>query len=617
MLKEIIEFMAGVKMTIVSAAFLFISLGFMIAGKQPAFDTIWLTIVISGVPIVYRAFYKLIYVHAISSPLLITTAMAAAIAIGELFAAGEVALIMAVGEILEDITVDKAKRGLGRLLELTPPEGRRICGGKESKVRMEDVQPGDILRVLPGETIPADAIIIEGNTSVNQAALTGESIPVDKSAGDMVMAGTINCFGAIDIKVSTVKDTYLQKMINLVKEAQENKAPTQKIVDRWAAILVPTAMVIALLTYFITGEIIRAVTVLVVFCPCALVLATPTSIMAAIGHATKNGVLIKSGAALEEMGRVDTIVFDKTGTLTTGEIHVANIVVFDKNISEEKLLTLAASIEALSEHALAQAVANKAKQENTALLPVKNFQVFPGRGVSGQIEGKNIFAGNMAFMRDSNIVLSDENKQQIQTLQAQGKALILLGYGDLCIGVLALTDSRRPDIENTLDLLQKENIDSIVLTGDNEAAAHFFARGLNIKHIFADLLPQNKVEKIKELQQNGRQVCMVGDGINDAPALKTANIGVAMGNIGSDIAVDAADVALINDRISSLPYLKRLSNLTIKTIKVNISISMTLNFIGIILSFYGILGPMSGAIMHNVGSVFVILNASRIYHKEI
>ncbi len=611
-------FLSSVKMTVVSAVFLLISLGFMLYDIKPAFDPAWLTVLISGTPIVFKAYNKLFLCRCVSSPLLITIAMIAAIIIGELFAAGEVALIMAIGELLEDATIDKAKRGLGRLLELTPTVGHKIFpNGEDKLVTLADIKEGDILRVLAGETIPADGVIIDGATSINQATLTGESLPVDKSVGDDVMAGTVNQFGVIDVKVSSIKNTYLQKMINLVKEAESKKAPTQKIVDKWASILVPSALVIAILTYVFTGEIIRAVTVLVVFCPCALVLATPTSIMAAIGQAAKRGVLIKSGAALEEMGRVDTAVFDKTGTLTAGEITVSDILPTAKDMSEAKLLGIAASIEKYSEHALAKAIVNKAKQEKAALSEVKNFQMLAGKGIKGELKNKLLLAGNANFIQENNIVINKNVSTIINKLRQQAKAMVVIAYDNQIIGLVGLKDIIRSETVEMVAQLNQQNITSYLLTGDNHIAASQFAEIAGIQNIAADLLPGDKVKRIEKMQNDGHVVCMTGDGINDAPALKLANVGIAMGNIGSDIAIDAADIALINDNILSVPYLKRLSILTIKTIQTNILISMTLNVIGITLSVSGILTPVTGAIMHNLGSVLVVLNAARLYDKKL
>lgn len=618
MIKEIMEFLSGVKMTIVSAVFLLISLGFMLYGVEPVFNPAWLTVLISGTPIVFKAFNRLFFCRCISSPLLITIAMIAAIIIGELFAAGEVALIMAIGELLEDATIDKAKRGLGRLLELTPTTAHKIlANGNDETVELKDVSKGDILRVLAGETIPADGVIIKGATSVNQATLTGESLPVDKTEGDGVMAGTVNQFGVIEIKVENVKNTYLQKMINLVKEAESKKAPTQKIVDKWAAILVPSALVIAVLTYILTGEIIRAVTVLVVFCPCALVLATPTSIMAAIGQAAKYGVLIKSGAALEIMGKADTFVFDKTGTLTAGKIAVSDIISFSKKLDSEQLLKISASVEKYSEHTLAKAIVKKAEEMQLSLSEVQNFVMSAGKGVSGEINNKRLIAGNVAFITQNQVKFSDDASRNIQELSHQGKALVVVGYDGELVGVIALMDTIRSQTAGVIAQLNSQHITTLLLTGDNHVAATQFAKAAGIQQVFADLLPDDKVKQIETLQQTGHIVGMIGDGVNDAPALKTANVGIAMGEIGSDIAIDAADIALINDNIESIPYLKKLSELTIKTIKTNITISMTLNLLGIVLSVYGILTPVTGAIMHNLGSVLVVLNAARLYDKKL
>ncbi len=332
-------FLSGTRMTMVAGVFLLVSLFMLFGWVHLPLDPAWVTIAISGLPLLYLALTRLFRERNISSALLISMAMAASIAIGEVFAAGEVAFIMAIGAILEERTVEKAKKGLKNLISMVPQQARRISPDNEEMVAVEQVQRGDRLRVLPGETIPVDGLIISGNTSIDQSVMTGESLPVDKAQGDSVFSGTINRFGAIDIEATKVgEDSSLQKLIKMVQDAENNKAPMQRIVDRWASWLVPIALFIAILTYVFTGEIIRAVTVLVVFCPCALALATPTSIMAAIGQATKYGVIIKSGQALESMGQVDTIAFDKTGTLTHGTLEVSDVVSFVPELSEEELL---------------------------------------------------------------------------------------------------------------------------------------------------------------------------------------------------------------------------------------------------------------------------------------
>jgi len=588
----------------------------MMFGFKPVFNPAIITIIISGTPIVYKAFYKLIYQRFLSSPFLITIAMIASISIGELVAAGEVALIMVIGELLEHKTIEKTKKGVERLFELTPKVARKIYKNNDKILPISQIKINDTIRVLPGETIPIDGKIISGSSSINQSTLTGEALPVDKTIGDNVMAGTINCFGCIDIKVEKIKDTYLQKMIDLVKHAETRKAPTQKIVDKWARILIPSALVLSLLVYFFTGEIIRAVTILVVFCPCALILATPTSIIAAIGHGAKNGVLIKSGEALEEMGKVDLAIFDKTGTLTHGNIIVSNVITSD-NIIKEDFLRITASLEKYSEHTLAKSIVNYVEKQKIKLTPVTNLKIIPGKGVTGSIAKNKFYVGSLDFISKEGIDIPNNIKKEIKKYINQGKAIVIVGNKNTVLGFIALTDKIRENSIGVIQNLKKLNIGSIILSGDNQNAVKYFAQKLDMTEVIGNLLPVDKVNKIEELQQNGKIVCMVGDGINDAPALKIANVGIAMGNIGTDIAIDSADISLINDNIESIPYLKKLSLVTISTIKTNISISMALNILGISLSMFGILTPMTGAIMHNLGSVIVVLNAARIYKRKI
>ena len=347
MLKKFISYLEGLPATIVGGLFLVLSLVMPKLGVSLPVDPAWVTVIISGIPLLYLAVRRIIYnpgISKISSALLITIAMIAAICIGDLFAAGEVAFIMAIGEILEDMTTGRAKKGLNKLISLAPTKGRRIVNGKEEMVPAEEIKIDDIIRILPGETIPVDGIIESGRTSVDQSVMTGESIPIDKSAGDEVFCATINCFGAIDVRATKVgENSSLQKLIRMVKEAENKKAPMARIADKCASWLVPVALLIAVVTGIVTMDITRAVTVLVVFCPCALVLATPTAIMAGIGQATKHGVIIKSGEALEKMGKVDTIAFDKTGTLTYGKLQVSDIITFVNEVTENELLAIVAS----------------------------------------------------------------------------------------------------------------------------------------------------------------------------------------------------------------------------------------------------------------------------------
>ena len=619
-MKKIKEFLSSVPMTIVGGVFLVLSLVLPRLNVHLPVDPAWVTVIISGLPLLYLAVFRIIYnpgISKISSALLITVAMIAAIVIGDLFAAGEVAFIMALGEILEDLTTDRAKRGLKKLIRLAPTQGRRIADGREEMIPTEEIGQGDVLRILPGETIPVDGIIITGNTSVDQSIMTGESLPVDKTAGDEVFCGTINRFGAIDIRATKVgEDSSLQKLIRMVREAEDKKAPMARIADKWASWLVPVAMLIAIVTGLVTKDIVRAVTVLVVFCPCALVLATPTAIMAAIGQATKHGVIIKSGEALENMGKVDTVAFDKTGTLTLGKLEVSDVIPLDSSADERELLSLAASAEAKSEHPLGKAIVAYAKEQGVDVIESDSFKMMAGKGICAEVAGKQLLCGSEKFLVENNVTVDESVAAKLDGLRAQGKASVLLADGNVCIGIVALSDVLRPEAASMVEKLHGMNTSSVLLTGDNKRTADYFAAKVGIREIRAELLPEQKVENIAALQKSNRTVCMIGDGVNDAPALKSADVGVAMGSMGSDIAVEAADIALMSDDISKIPYLKRLSNATVKTIKFSIALSMTINFLAVALSVLGVLNPTTSALVHNAGSCFVVLIAALLYDRK-
>lgn len=621
MLKKINDFLTGVPMTAVSGVFIVASFIFEFNRIAVPIDPAWVSVIISGIPLLYLAISRIILnkgISKISSALLIFIAMFAAIYIGDLFAAGEVAFIMAIGAILEEKTTERAKKGLKNLINLAPQQGRRILvDGKEEMVKAEEIKKNDILRILPGETIPVDGEIISGNTSIDQSVITGESLPVDKEIGDSVFCGTMNRFGAIDMKATKAPDdSSLQKLIRMVQDAENNKAPMQRIADKWASWLVPVALFVAVITGIATTDIVRAVTVLVVFCPCALVLATPTAIMAAIGQATKHGVIIKSGDALERMGKVDCITFDKTGTLTHGNLAVSDVISFDPALLENEMLRLTASVEALSEHPLAKAIVGYAKEQNMAIQSVGDFIMIPGKGVSANLEGDTILCGNMKWLEESNVKFDDTVSDTLKRLRGQGKAAIIVAKENNCIGVIALSDTLRENAKSMIQELKKTHTEAVLLTGDHAQTANYFAEQVGITDLHSELLPEQKVEEIKKLQQGGKNICMIGDGVNDAPALKTANVGVAMGSMGSDIAVDAADIALMSDDISKIPYLKRLSNAAVKTIKFSISLSIVINAIAIFLSVMGYLTPTTGALVHNAGSVLVVLISALLYDRK-
>ncbi|MFA7467710.1 MAG: cation-translocating P-type ATPase [Desulfotomaculaceae bacterium] len=620
MLKRLNDFLAGVPMTIVGGVFLVASLMLMLMKIEVPVDPAWVSVIICGIPLLYLALWRVIYnkgMSKISSALLISMAMIAAIAIGDIFAAGEVAFIMAIGAILEEKTAERSKRGLKELISLAPQQGRRIKKGKEEMINAEEIKVGYILRVLPGETIPVDGKIISGNTSVDQAIMTGESLPVDKEVGDSVFCGTINRFGSIDMEATNVgEDSSLQKLIRMVQNAEEKQAPIQRIADKWATWLVPVALLIAVVTYFVTQDIVRGVTVLVVFCPCALVLATPTAIMAAIGQATKHGIVIKSGEALEKMGKVDTIAFDKTGTLTFGKLEVSDTISFSKELDENELLTLIASAESRSEHPLGKAIVAYAKEKNLVLKDTEGFRMEAGKGIYANVSDRNLFCGSEKYLKENGIDIPQQVSDTLDTLRNQGKALILAAADGLCVGVVGLSDVLRSTANGMVAELDEMGTQTALLTGDNRRTADYFAKQVGITSVRAELLPEEKVQNIVQLQQEGKSVCMIGDGVNDAPALKTASVGVAMGAMGSDIAVDAADIALMSDDISKIPYLKRLSNATVRTIKFSISLSLFINFVAILMSFMGWLTPTTGALVHNAGSILIVLIAALLYDRK-
>ena len=610
-LEELLEW-GGMKRDILFLAVSGIALLISIFDLLPLpFDAAWIAIIFCGIPIVLEAVIGLVTAFDIKADVLVSIALIASVLIGEDFAAGEVAFIMQLGGLLEELTVARARAGIEKLVHLTPRTARIIAGTEERIVPAEQVRVGELLRVLPGETVPVDGVIVSGQTSINQAVMTGESLPVDKGAGDEVSSGTVNQFGAFDMKAVKVgEDSSIQRMIRLVQSADAGKAKIVGLADRWATWIVVIALTAAVITWFATGQLLRSVTILVVFCPCALVLATPTAIMAAIGNATRHGFLVREGDALERLASVSRVTFDKTGTLTYGTPEVTEAESFLPELSKEELYAYAAGAELRSEHPLGKAVIRFYRKSGREIPEAEQFEMLPGRGVSAVISGKRILAGNLELLKEKAVFLKDQEKKQAEECTKRGCTIMYLAVDGQAAGFIALSDTLRPEAPDMIGELKAAGVTPVLLTGDHGNAAGETAARLSIEEVHADCRPEDKLNYIDQCQKEKKNVCMIGDGINDAPALKKAWVGIAMGGTGSDIAVDAADIALVNDEIRELPHLVRLSKRMMRTIRYNLTFSMTLNFIAIILAITGVLNPVVGALVHNAGSVFVILNSA-------
>ena len=611
-LEQLLE-MGGTKKDVALLAASGVALAASLLGFRPlGVDAAWVAVMLCGVPIVLEAIVGLVTAFDIRADVLVSLALIASVAIGEEFAAGEVAFIMQLGGLLEELTVARARAGIEKLVRLTSQIARVLTDTGEHMVNAGQVAVGDRLRVLPGETVPVDGVITSGQTSINQAVMTGESLPVDKSAGDEVSSGTVNQFGAFEMRATRVgEDSSIQRMIRLVQSADAGKAKIVRLADRWATWIVVIALTAAALTWAFSGEIIRAVTILVVFCPCALVLATPTAIMAAIGNATKHGFLVREGDALERLAGVTQVAFDKTGTLTRGTPEVTAVHGVDSGWTDAQLYALAAAAEQYSEHPLGKAIVRCWRQATgSEPTEARDFEMIPGRGVSAMVDGHAVWAGSRQMLTERGVALTEALSRAVEAQLAQGCTVILLAVDGAAVGYVALADALRTESADMVRRLGALQVQPVLLTGDHPSAAKTIAAQLGIGEVRASCLPEDKLRWIEERQRNGARVCMIGDGVNDAPALKRADVGIAMGGVGSDIAVEAADIALVDDEIRQLPHLLALSRHMMTVIRCNLTFSMGLNFLAIALAITGVLNPVVGALVHNAGSVLVIVNSA-------
>ena len=597
------------------------------AGSEPfGFDPAWGAVLFSGAPIVCGAFLALVREHDIRADLLVSLALLASLAIGEIFAAGEIAFIMQLGAFLEEYTVGRARSGIERLVSLAPQMAWRIEDGKPVEIRADAVAVGDRLRVLAGEKIPADGRVLTGHTAVDEAVLTGESMPVDKNPGDEVRSGTLNQFGTFEMVAEKVgEEMALARLIRLVQEADAGKAKIVRLADRWATWIVVFAFATSAISWLVTGDVLRAVTVLVVFCPCALVLATPTAVMAAIGNAARRGFLVKEGDALERLARVTTIAFDKTGTLTKGRPQVTAVVPLVEGWSEGRALALASALESHSEHPLGRAIVAYCEGNRKALCTgaepfctedwissdLHDIDILPGEGIAvREGEAVRFAAGNARLLKRLGIRLTAHAAQASERQLDEGRAIVYLIEGDSVVALIALADTLRAGAKTMVRRLRKAGIRPALLTGDNARAAAMVAQSLDIEEIHAHCLPEDKLEIIEKFAAAGSRTAMIGDGINDAPALKSAFVGIAMAKTSDGIAADAADIVITQASVEGLPWLVALSRRMMKTIRWNLSFSLALNFLAIVLAVTGEIGPVLGALIHNTSSILVIISSA-------
>lgn len=587
-------------------------------GKDLPADPAWIAIILCGIPIIIEAVTGLVTRFDIRADVLVSIALVASVLIGETFAAAEIAVIMQIGSYLEERTVAKARAGIEKLISLTPPVARIVQNGEEKIIAADTVQTGDVLRVLPGETIVSDGILLSGCTSIDQSVMTGESLPVDKQPDDEVFSGTVNQFGSFDMRATKVgEDSSLARMIRLVESADAGKAQIVRTADRWATWIVAAALTVAVITYLVTGDILRSVTVLVVFCPCAMVLATPTAIMAGIGNATKFGILIREGDALERLSMVRYLMFDKTGTLTYGKPEVTQVHSINPDISEEDLVSLAASAEIRSEHPLGKSIVRRYTGQHGAAPPQPDtFLMLPGRGVVAECGAVPVLVGNPKLFAEQDVFLPPELVSAADACVRNGATIMYVAANSRPVGFIALADQMREDAPSVVNAVRAMGVCPVLLTGDNQTAAARIAAAAGISDVHAECLPAGKLEMIDRYQEDGIRVAMIGDGVNDAPALKRAFAGVAMGGIGSDIAVDAADVVLVRDDLRYIPHLFGLAKKVMQTIRINLALALLMNFVAIVLAVTGSIGPILGALIHNVGSVLVIINSALLLGWE-
>lgn len=544
---------------------------------------------------------------------LASIAIVVSIAIGQYLAAAVVVVMLNGGEVVEDYTARKASQALEKLIHSAPMKARVRRRGKEIEIPVEEVQVDDLVLVKPGEKIPLDGIVTKGYGSVNQASITGESMVIETTSRSEVYGNTLLEDGALEIRVTKEqKDTVFYHIIRLVEEAQTNKAPIERVADRYARWFAPGIIVLALATWFLTGNVLSTAAVLVVSCPCALTLATPIALVASTGNAARNGILVRDGTSLEEVGKSDIIIVDKTGTLTKGTPKVVEVKGFNER-SEKEVIHLAAVAEKFSEHPIAKAILEKAEAFGLRVDDPDDFEVRRGHGVIAKTKGKGIVVGNKQLQEENHVVLTERIITYLDSQEINGRTTVLVSVDSELTGVISVSDTLRDDVATSIKEMRQNGVKKVVmLTGDNSFVAKKISKEASIDETWAELLPEEKVKHVKKYQSRGYKVTMIGDGVNDAPALATADIGIAMGIAGTDVAIETAGIVLTTDDLTKVSKIIQLSRSTLTIIKQNILFSLTVNILGLLLSTLGVITPIMASIVHESSALIVVFNSLRL-----
>ena len=589
---------------------------FEVARERIPMPVLLATIALGGYPIFKRAALGLIH-RQINVDTMMSVGILGAAALGQYTAAMLIVFFMNIAHYLEEFTTDKSRKAIQELIRLSPKTARIKLDGREIEVAVEALKPGDVVAIRPGEQMPADGVVVAGRSSVNQASITGESVPAEKQPGDEVYAATFNELGYIEVRVTRVgPDTTFGKIVRLVEEAEAVKAPIQKFADRFTTWFLPTAIGAAVLTYLVSGEPLFAIAVLVAACPCAVGLATPLSVVASVGSGARHGLLVKGGRYLEALARVDCVVMDKTGTVTFGKPQVTDVIAVN-GLPEDEILRYAASLEKNSEHPIASAILEHARAKNITIPDPEGFEYLVGKGLRSRVAGKTALLGNARFLRESDVPLSAAVETQALALEQDGKTVLLLALDGSIVGAIAVADVIRDEVPAAIAAMKLLGVKCLLLlTGDNERVAAAIAAKVGVTEFRAGLLPEDKIAIVRELQQTGLKVAMVGDGVNDAPALAQADVGIAMGVVGSDVALEAAHVALMRDDWHQIPQAILAGRRTYRTIRQNIALGITWDVVTMGLASVGILSPVLAAATEVVPDVLVALNSARLLNAS-